>query len=230
MSIYGIGDLHLSFTANKPMDVFGGQWTDHVKRVKEKWENLVEEGDTVILPGDLSWGLAPQEAKADLDFIASLPGKKVLLKGNHDLWWSSITRLNQMYDNMYFLQNQHYVAGKYAVCGSRGWICPGTSDYTEHDEKIYRRELLRLRMSLESAVRAGQKEILGALHYPPLGESGEETGFSQLFEEFGAGLVVYGHLHGQEAHSKAFQGNHNGVEYRLVSCDYLTCCPLLLRK
>ena len=229
MSIYAIGDLHLSLTTDKPMEIFGGEWVGHTKKIKEKWERMVTPDDIVIIPGDISWGLKSEEAEEDLRWVAALPGKKVLIRGNHDLWWTSVSRLNRFDETMFFLQNTHYMADDYAICGSRGWICPGDPEFESHDEKIYKREQLRLRLSLESAVAAGAEKLIAVLHYPPVCSGGTASAFTEILEEFGVELAVYGHLHGTEAHLRAFQGIHRGVEYRLVSCDYLTCCPRLLR-
>lgn len=226
MHIFAIGDLHLSLSAEKPMDVFGGQWVDHMEKVRENWLRAVGPEDVVIVPGDISWALKPEEAAADLAWLGALPGKKVLLKGNHDLWWTSVSRLRALDPDMFFLQNDYYKAGDYAICGSRGWVCPGDKEFTEHDEKIYRRELIRLRLSLDTAVKAGEKYIIGALHFPPSNESLESSGFTELFEEYGVRTVVYGHLHGPEAHKKAMGGFFHGVEYRLVACDYVSCTPV----
>lgn len=230
MRIYAIGDLHLSSDGAKPMDIYGGQWIRHAERLKEKWERLVEDGDIVIIPGDISWALKRQDAKQDLDWISELPGEKVLVKGNHDLWWSSVTKLNQMYDNMFFLQNNCYAFNDTAICGSRGWVCPDDVDFTAQDEKIYKREIGRLRLSLESAREAKVEQIIGAMHFPPATDITEGSGFTKLFEEYEVKLVVYGHLHGPDASIRGIHGSYNGVEYRLVSCDHLKCCPLLIES
>ena len=226
MNIYAIADLHLSFNSDKPMDIYGGEWVNHVERVEQNWKTLVKEDDVVIIAGDISWALKREEASCDLSWIKNLPGKKVLIKGNHDLWWSSISKLNQFDENMFFMQNSYYTAGEYAICGSRGWICPGDTEFTAHDLKIYKRELGRLRTSLELARKDGMCKIIGAIHYPPSNDRQEDSGFTELFEEYGVELVLYGHLHGTESHRKGIQGIRNGVEYKLVSCDYLRCCPL----
>ena len=157
MSIYAIGDTHLSMNkeVEKPMDIFGSEWANHAGRLKKNWEEIICPEDVVIISGDISWALKLPEAMADLDFIHDLPGKKVLVKGNHDLWWTSITRLNKLYDDLFFLQNDFYAVDDVAICGSRGWICPGSEDFTSHDRKIYDRELARMRMSLVAAELAG---------------------------------------------------------------------------
>ena len=160
MNIFAIGDLHLSFDERiqKPMDIFGPSWVNHHEKVRKNWEEKVGEEDLVIIPGDVSWGLRADEAMADLRWIHRLPGRKVITKGNHDLWWTSVTRLNRLYDDMTFLQNHCYMTAEgVAVCGTRGWICPGTEGFDEHDEKIYNRELLRLEFSLKEAEKAGRR-------------------------------------------------------------------------
>ena len=151
MKIFAIGDLHLSFDkrVEKPMDIFGEQWADHARRLKDNWVESVSEDDTVIICGDISWGLRLEEAAADFEWIRALPGKKLLFKGNHDLWWSSAGKLNKLYgdEKMIFLQNDAALiegdgGKKIAVCGSRGWICPGSEGFTAEDDRLYRRELL----------------------------------------------------------------------------------------
>lgn len=225
MSIFAIGDVHLSLSGEKPMDIFGGEWKDHAHRLKENWINAVKPSDTVIIAGDISWALKLKDAEIDLAWLADLPGEKVLIKGNHDLWWSAIGKLNELHDSMHFLQNTCYVAENTAICGSRGWICPGDDDFTEHDEKIFRRELLRLKMSLEQAKATGAERILAVLHYPPTNRRKDSSGVTELLREYGVEKAVYGHLHGREAFSGALQGMRGGTEYSLVSLDYLKCVP-----
>lgn len=228
MNIYAIADLHLSMSGEKPMDIYGGQWIRHAERVKDCWTALIREEDTVIIAGDISWALKQEESIPDLVWLSGLPGRKVLIKGNHDLWWTSVSKLNSLFEDMHFLQNTYYKAGNYAICGSRGWMTPGDPEFTEHDQKIYNREIGRLRMSLEAARKAGETNIIGVLHYPPALEGNEDTGFTSLFEEYGVGLAVYGHLHGADAHLRGIKGLRKGVNYRLVACDHLNCCPLRL--
>lgn len=236
MSIYAIADLHLSFSAEKPMDIYGGEWVNHTEKVKTNWEAMISENDTVIIPGDCSWALRFEDALVDLKWISALPGKKVFIKGNHDLWWNSVNRLNALFENMFFLQNSFYETEGYAICGSRGWICPGDDDFTSHDEKIYKRELGRLRLSLEAAAQAGygkkagrseesHGKILGVIHFPPASENIKRSGFTEIFEEFGAEKVVYGHLHGKDAYGNGLRGIRNKIEYILTSADYLKCTP-----
>lgn len=230
MKIYAIGDLHLSFDPRieKPMDIFGPRWERHYEKVENHWRGLVQPEDLVILPGDISWGLRQEEAEADLAWIHNLPGRKVITKGNHDLWWTTITKLNKLYDDITFLQNKCYLAGDIAVCGSRGWICPGVDGFTEHDQKIYDRELLRLGLSLEEARKEGVKTIIAALHFPPTNDKLQKSGFTELLERYGVKTCVYGHLHGKEAFKNGIKGILNGVEYKLVSLDYLEGKPELI--
>ena len=231
MNLYAIGDLHLSFDERieKPMDIFGPRWKDHYRKLEEKWRKIVTENDAVIIPGDISWGLRLDEALADLEWVHNLPGKKILTKGNHDLWWMGVGKLNRLHSDMVFLQNTSIetAPGVY-VCGSRGWICPGTEGFSEHDEKIYKRELLRLEFSLKEAQKQNPKAIIAALHYPPTNDKMQGSGFTDLMERYGVKTCIYGHLHGKEAFKNGMQGVFNGVEYRLVSLDYLECTPKLI--
>lgn len=245
MSIYAIGDLHLSFSVDKPMDVFGQDWANHAERIKSNWEREVEPDDTVVIVGDISWALKFDDALVDLEWIHNLPGKKVLIRGNHDLWWAGINKLNKLYDDMFFLQNTHYLCEntissdknnstrRVAICGSRGWTDPSDPDFTQDDEKIYKRELLRMEMSLESAVNAGCDQIIVAIHYPPAMPSdcfSEKGGsdFTKLFEKYPVKKVVYGHLHGENGPPKGIAGVYNGIEYQLVAVDAVGFAPVLI--
>jgi predicted phosphohydrolase len=226
--LFAIGDLHLSFTSEKPMGVFGSNWDDHHLKIEQNWRAAVSESDTVFLLGDLSWGLKFDEAEADIEWIHGLPGRKVLLKGNHDLWWQSVTRLRALYEDMYFMQNDSVMfEDGVALCGSRGWITPQESSFSEEtDRKIYDRELIRLRMSLDDAMRKGAERLICGLHFAPGARPAAVSGFTELFEEFGVEQVVYGHLHGRDAFGKGVKGEHNGVKYALASADYLDFAPL----
>ncbi|MGN0711468.1 MAG: metallophosphoesterase [Anaerovoracaceae bacterium] len=232
MKIFAIADLHLSFDerVEKPMDIFGTNWLNHADKLKEYWEEMISDGDIVLIPGDISWALKYEEALADLEWIHSMKGTKILLKGNHDLWWTSINRLNRLYDDMHFLQNDFYPVGDVAVCGSRGWICPGSDEFKQHDNKIYERELLRLEFSLSAAEKAGFKKKIGMLHYPPTNDRMHKSGFTELFSRYGVSSVVYGHLHGKEGFKNGLKGVMNDVEYHLVSLDYLHCKPFQIAE
>lgn len=232
MKIFAIADLHLSLDQNidKPMSAFGEGWENYEERLRTAWLETVTDNDTVIIPGDISWGLKLAEAEDDLAWIHELPGMKILFKGNHDLWWNRITYLNSLYDDMRFVQSGcHYIESiDTAIAGTRGWVLPGSEEYTEHDEKIYRRELMRLRVSLEGTKRTGARRVIAALHYPPAEDMRRDTEFTGLLEEYGVETCVYGHLHGAAAFGKGIKGNHNGVEYMLVSLDYLGAKPKLV--
>lgn len=232
MSIYAIGDLHLSFDEriSKPMDVFGSRWENHAERLKLNWLKNIKENDTVLICGDISWGLRLDEAMADFEWLDNLPGNKVVTKGNHDLWWGSVAKLNQISEKITFLQNKAFALEdkgmKIAICGSRGWICPGTDGFDSHDEKIYKRELLRLEMSLNDAAGFDADVVIAMLHYPPCNDKFQPSGFTNLLSEYGVKTCVYGHLHGKDAFGKGFQGILNSVEYKLVSLDYIEANPI----
>ena len=233
MKIFAIADLHLASDerVNKPMDMFGPGWEGHPNKVKHAWESMVSDEDIVIVPGDISWGLRLDEAIADFDWIHELPGKKLISKGNHDLWWSRIQYLNSLYEDIVFLQNECYYieSENIVICATRGWPYPGSDEYSDHDEKIYKRELQRMRLGLDEAKSiAGDASLVVALHYPPSDAVGRETEFTKLLKEYGAKLCLYGHLHGGVAYSRGIKGRHDGIEYRLVSLDYLDGTPKLI--
>lgn len=220
MAIYAIGDLHLSGHSSKPMDIFGDNWTEHEKKIKNSWLENVTDEDAILIPGDISWAMTLEEAMVDLEWIADLPGNKYLIKGNHDYWWGSIKKLNTLFDSMNFIQNNFFTYMDYAICGTRGWNCPNHYKFTEHDEKIYLREVNRLEMSLKAAKQKGYANIIVMLHYPPTNDKLEPSLFTEVLEKYNVSNVVYGHLHGKASYGSGLQGVHNGVNYKLVSCDY----------
>ncbi len=234
MKLFAIGDLHLSMDpkVEKPMDIFGYKWVGHAEKLKKNFDENIKEDDVIIICGDISWGLKLEEAMADLDWIKSLNGKKLLFKGNHDLWWQSTNRLNKLYDDgsMIFLQNHAAFLDiedkKIAIAGTRGWICPGTDGFTQQDFKVYNREVLRLEMSLKEAAEANPDEIVGVLHYPPTNDKKQVSDFTELFSKYGVKTCIYGHLHGKEGFKNGIQGILNGVNYKLVSLDYIEAMPL----
>ncbi|MBE6008873.1 MAG: serine/threonine protein phosphatase [Lachnospiraceae bacterium] len=229
MSLFAISDLHLSAVMNKPMDIFGDNWAGHTEKIEKNWKEMIKEEDMVLIPGDISWGMSLDEAIPDLEFIDSLPGKKVLMSGNHDYWWTSVSKLNKMFETMTFVKNTFFNYGDTAICGSRGWVCPNDTAFTKHDEKIYNRELIRLKLSLDGAVRAGYKDIICMMHYPPANDKKETSGFTEIFEQYGIKEVIYGHLHGKYSFPTGIKGEVNGVNYRLVSADYLDFKPLKIK-
>ena len=220
MDIYAIGDLHLPGGDDKPMNVFGPHWEGHFERICRDWQSRVKDGDLVLIPGDISWAMQIENALPDLAAIGALPGKKVLLRGNHDYWWCGITRLRELLPpGMYAVQNDALLLDGIAVCGTRGWTLPG-ANAAEDDERIYRRELLRMEMSLERAVKLKAERLMVMCHYPPLGEGGAATPLSRLLEQYPIDDVVYGHLHGPSLRG-AVTGTFGGIRYHCVSCDGL---------
>lgn len=225
MAIYAISDFHLAFTTDKPMDVFGGNWYKHEEKIKENWLGIINDEDTVLIAGDISWSMKMEEGMMDLEWIHNLPGRKILVKGNHDYWWTSITKLNKLYEDMNFIQNNHFSYEDYAICGTRGWMCPGVEKFTAQDEKVYNRELIRLRLSLESAAKEGFNKFIVMLHYPPTNDKCRESGFIEILKEYNVEKVIYGHLHGISK-EKEFEQEVDGIEYILTSCDYLDFKPI----
>ncbi len=229
MSVYAIGDLHLSHGQAKPMDIFGEEWADHVEKIKNNWNRIVGEDDLVIVAGDISWAMHLSEAAADLQWIADLKGTKLLIKGNHDYWWSSIAKVRaQLPPSIYALQNNHFLWADRAICGTRGWICPGEEGFdNEHDQKIYLREVQRLKLSLESAVSNSPGDIIVALHFPPYNRKNQTSAFTDILEQFAVKLCVFGHIH-DSGRDYIFQGEKNGVDYRFVAADGIDFTPLKL--
>lgn len=231
MRVFAISDPHLSFSQPKPMDVFGEQWACHAERIKEAWQASVHEEDIVLIPGDISWAMKTKDARLDLDYLGACPGRKIIMRGNHDYWWHSITQVRSMLpDCMYAIQNDSLRFGHLVVCGTRGWICPGSSAFSEEDDrKIYEREVMRLNLSIQSIKRQADDYVIAMLHYPPFNEKQEKSGFVDVLEQAGVRQVIYGHLHGKSC-SCAFEGKREGVLYRLVSCDHLQFKPILLAE
>lgn len=227
MGLYAISDLHLGFNLDKPMDIFGDNWIDHENKIKRNWESKITDKDTILIAGDISWGINQKESIEDLNWIERLPGKKIISKGNHDYWWNSISKLNKMFDNTKFIQNNFFTYGEYAICGTRGWICPGSDKFTEDDVKIFKREIIRLRLSLDAAISAGYNKFIVMIHYPPTNEKFQKSEFIEVFEEYNVEKVIYGHLHG-EALKRVYSGVHNGIEYNITSADYIDFNPIRL--
>ncbi|OFW74872.1 MAG: hypothetical protein A2201_04785 [Alicyclobacillus sp. RIFOXYA1_FULL_53_8] len=225
MAVYALADLHLSSSVEKPMDIFGVAWEHHAEKIKTSWTNQVTVNDLVLIPGDISWAMTLLEAQADLDWIAQLPGVKVMIRGNHDYWWNGIQKIRRsLHPSLHALQNDAFVYDNVVVCGTRGWVSPSHPKFTLEDEAIYKREGERLKLTLEKAA-SHNLPIVAMLHYPPSGALGETTLFTQLLEEYGVRCCVYGHLHGP-SHRFAVEGQSGGVEYRLVSADYINFSPL----
>ncbi|NLJ33728.1 MAG: hypothetical protein GX349_03940 [Firmicutes bacterium] len=231
MALLALADLHLSLDGKKPMDIFAPIWHNHMDKIAANWRRVVKPQDMVLIPGDISWALKLEEALPDLKWLAQLPGEKLLLRGNHDYWWSGIGKVRRaLPPNIQALQNDHFAYGKWAICGSRGWLCPGNEGFDyQRDERIYLREVQRLELSLKSAQRAGYEKIVVALHYPPTNGKHEESGFTTLFAQYPVKKCVYGHLHGA-AQATALRGKWRGVFYHLVAADAVDFTPVVIIK
>ena len=225
MSLFAIGDLHLSLDGSKSMEVFGGRWTDYQQKIERGFSLLTDE-DVCVLCGDLVWGMTMEAALEDFRFISRLPGKKIILKGNHDYWWSTAAKAYRFFEengmeNLQVLHNNCYEYGPYALCGTRGWFFEEERG-DAHDRKIMLREVGRLEASLKAA---GKRPKLVFLHYPPIYQGYECPEILSLLEQYQVERCYYGHIHGK-GHAAAFQGERNGTVFRMVSADYLDFYPL----
>lgn len=223
MALFAISDLHLALNEDKPMDIFGNNWIEHDKKIKKNWLKKITKEDTVLIAGDISWSMKINEGMEDLNWIHKLPGKKIISKGNHDYWWGSIIKLNSLYDDMKFIQNNFYNYEDYAICGTRGW--PIKDNSSEHDKKIMSREIIRLKLSLDEAKKNNFNKYIVMMHYPPVNDRFEESEFTKIFKEYGVEKVIYGHIHGP-ALKNIFQGKIDNIEYILTSCDYINFNPI----
>lgn len=222
--IYSIGDLHFDHTKKKSMDIFGDNWINHDVRIIENWNNIVKEEDIVLLPGDISWALRLDEAIQDLEIIDELLGKKLMVKGNHDYWWDSLSKLKSLnLNSIFFMQNNSFIYNDFGIVGTRGWISRDNDEFTQEDEKIFLRELNRLKLSLESLERTVSKKIV-MIHYPPFNMDLSPNEFVEIMKEYNVNICVYGHLHA-EGHKYAVEGTIEGIEFHLVSCDYIDFKP-----
>lgn len=224
MALYAIGDLHLSLGAPKPMDVFGGNWVGYMDKLRQGLSVIGPE-DTTVLLGDLSWALSLEESGPDFAWINEIPGRKIILKGNHDYWWSTAAKFYKFceekgFSDQFILNNNHYEYDGWAICGTRGWFFEEERS-GQHDEKVFKRELLRLEASLKSA---GELPKLVFLHYPPRYRGYECREILDLLEKYEVRRCFYGHLHGP-SHKLAMEGLWDGIEFRLVSADFLDFQP-----
>ena len=229
MSLYAIGDLHLSLGANKPMDIFGGAWSGYMEKLRSGLACLTPE-DTLVLLGDLCWAMDYDTAVPDFEFINNLPGRKIILKGNHDYWWTTLAAFKRFcaahdFSNMEILHNTCFTYGDLALCGTRGWFFEEDRSGV-HDEKVFRRELIRLEASLKAA---GDREKYVFLHYPPIYRGYRCEEILQLLKQYGVGKCYYGHLH-SESHKLAITGAQEGIEFCLCSADYINFTPVLVRE
>lgn len=237
MNIFALSDLHLSlhqpfdpmdeslYEGTKPMGIFGSQWRHHIYRIYENWNRIVQEEDLVLVAGDISWAMTLEEAFYDLHFIGDLPGRKIMIRGNHDYWWHSVKKIReQLSPDMEIIQNDAVLFDDFAVCGSRLWTLPTSPDFKADDEVIYRRELIRLELSLKAAKG---RPVINMSHFMPISEKGEENEVTELFHRYQVEKAVYGHLH-DKSHAIAVEGEKHGIEFFLTSADYLDCKPRLI--
>lgn len=221
MKIFSISDLHLDINNTKPMDIFGPVWQNYLDKIIESWNNLVTDNDVVILAGDFSWAMKLEDAKKDFEFLNSLKGIKIIIRGNHDYWWSSLSKVRQaLPQNVYALQNDAIKIGDYIFCGNRGWLIPEGKFNNEENQKIYARELIRLDLSLQSAKKyqTNNEKIIYITHYPPFNNNQQTNEFTTKLEQAGVYKVVFGHLHGY-VNPKMIYNKINNIEYYLTSCD-----------
>ncbi len=223
MAIYTIADLHLSFDTDKPMNIFGQNWQNYEEKIKQDWQNKVEEKDLVILPGDFSWAMYLDETKKDFEFINKLPGKKILLKGNHDYWWTTVTKMKKYiekneFKNIDFLYNNSYEYDNKIIVGTRGWIL----SEEQEDVRLTKREVARLELSIKDGISkfGKDKEILVFMHYPPLTKNHIDTEYIKLMKKYNIYRCFYGHLHANSIQD-AVEGKVDGIEFKLVSSDGL---------
>lgn len=229
MSIYTIGDTHLSFSCDKPMDVFGG-WQDYVQRLEKNWRAVVGDNDTVVVPGDISWAMSLPEAEKDFAFLHSLPGRKLIMKGNHDYWWTTKKKMDNFliekgFDSVEILHNNAFRVGDFTLCGSRGWFYDAQ---TGNDKKVILREAGRIDMSLNEGEKLGG-ELICFLHYPPVMNAQKCDEIMQVLVKHGVKRCFFGHLHGNFS---SFVNNEavDGVKFSLISADFLEFCPKLVEK
>ena len=229
MKVFAVRDLHLSINNPKPMDIFGEVWNNYLDEISAFWEKNITDDDVVLIAGDISWAMTLENVKPDLDYLGRFKGKKVLLRGNHDYWWHSISALRNILPyNMYAVQNDCLRFGDLLVCGSRGWATPEPgAAQTDEDKKIYDREIIRMRLSLETMakMRGENDKVVAMTHYPPFNSKFDPSPFTKLFEEFGVKMVIYGHLHGKNVRAKLTL-EKNGVTYYLTSCDMISNTPV----
>ncbi len=230
MAIYALADLHLSFGVEKPMDVFGGAWDNYTEKIYENWQSVVTDDDLVIIPGDVSWATYIDDAIEDFRFIDSLKGEKVIMKGNHDYWWTTLNKMEEFlqkngFSSIKIINNTAMEYEDTAVCGTRGWWV--REDMTSQDIKVLEREKIRLVLTLEEAVKLKKERIVVGIHYPPIDSHGLHREFLDIMREYNVDTCVYGHLH-SFSHKYAVEGNVDGVNLRLVAGDFVDFTPILV--
>lgn len=229
MALFAIADLHLSLGEDKPMDIFHG-WNDYVSRLENNWNKLITSDDTVVIAGDISWAMKLTDTYEDFSFINRLPGRKILLKGNHDYWWGTKSKIEAFlkdndFDTISVLFNNTYVCDEFAVCGTRGWFLEND---TPEDIKVLNREVGRLRTSIEAAIKTNKQPVV-FLHYPPVYCSSECSEIIDVLLQYNIKKCCYGHIHGQKNFKNAFEGLYKGIDLKLISCDKVSFMPVLIR-
>ncbi len=241
MKLFAISDIHLSFknpvdpnnwdavVDYKPMDKCSAEWKQHYKRLYYNWHDMVDKDDVVLIPGDISWATKLEETEHDLNFLGMLPGRIIAVQGNHDYWWQSLSKVRKVLPpNMQVVQNDHCLVDNIAICGTRGWVCPNNGGgFSEHDEKIYKREIIRLENSLKS-VQSDVDEIIVMMHYMPTNEKHERSGFIDVLKKYNVSTVVYGHLHSRAQRFRLPDAAW-GINFHLISADYVNFTPVLIR-
>ena len=227
MKLFAIGDLHLAGGSGKTMDRFGEHWRNHDQKIFSAWERMVCNDDLVLVVGDTSWAMRLPDAIPDLERIGQMPGLKLLIKGNHDLWWQSQSKMSRvLHPSITIIQSSSIIVNRTAIAGTRGWVCPNDTHFEEADAKIYEREIGRLRVAL-GTLHGRESEfdtLIVALHYPPVNSAHESSGFTDLIDEYGADVCVYGHLHGDDI-TTALTGFRGKTVYHLVSADAANFAP-----
>lgn len=228
MALYAIADLHLPLGIDKPMDIFGKAWENYVERLEDNWQSNIKDTDIVVLPGDFSWATYLEQSTKDFEFLHKLNGRKILSKGNHDYWWTTMNKMREFtakngFDDIDFLQNNSFVYEGIGICGTRGWIHPAWDNFGGEDRKIFDREVLRLELSLKHA--GDLSEIYVFTHYPPMSTALESNAFTDMMKQYPVTKCIYGHLH-SASHRNAVNDVVDGIEYKLVSGDYVGFNPV----
>lgn len=223
MKVYAISDLHLCISGAKPMEIFGNGWANYQEKIKEDWNKKVTDDDVVLIAGDISWAMKLDEAQKDLEYFEQLKGKKIFIKGNHDYWWQSISNVRKNIPiNCFALQNDAIKIGNYIFCGTRGWVVPEKKGLSLEDEKIYKRELIRLEMALmyTKRLQENNETIICMVHFPPINSLKENNEVVELLKKYNVSICVYGHIHSNMGRYKLYEELY-GIKFYLTSCDLL---------